>query len=181
MDIRAELEKRILIIDGAMGTMIQRYILTEEDFRGERFKDHPCDVKGNNDLLNLTRPDIIKAIQTEYLKAGAEVEIRQALSSSLADPSMPIVSEPLLVRKEETNSDSLENEQTRLVAAFDALTEQQARLEALFDVRPNNERGRKIRFWIIPLMRRLPSGISQTSLITFFLKFRLTRSQPMFF
>ena len=68
MSIREELEKRILIIDGAMGTMIQRHILTEEDFRGERFKDHPCDVKGNNDLLNLTRPDIIKSIHLEYLK-----------------------------------------------------------------------------------------------------------------
>ena len=62
MDIRKELQKRILIIDGAMGTMIQRYKLTEEDFRGERFKNHPSDVKGNNDLLNLTRPDIIREV-----------------------------------------------------------------------------------------------------------------------
>ena len=90
---------------------------------------------------------------------------------------MPIVREPLLVRKEETNSDSLENEQTRLVAAFDALTKQQARLEALFDALAEQQARRpKIRFWIIPLMRRLPSGISQTSLITFFLKFRLTEA-----
>ncbi|MCX2453268.1 methionine synthase [Pedobacter sp. PLR] len=91
MDIRAELEKRILIIDGAMGTMIQRYILTEEDFRGERFKDHPCDVKGNNDLLNLTRPDIIKAIHTEYLKAGADIIETNTFSTqriSLADYQM---------------------------------------------------------------------------------------------
>jgi Transglycosylase SLT domain len=66
-------------------------------------------------------------------ESAAEVEIRRALSSSFAAPSMPIVREPLLLRKEETNSDSLENEQTRLVAAFDALTEQQPRLEALFD------------------------------------------------
>ncbi|MGA7597931.1 MAG: transglycosylase SLT domain-containing protein [Pseudolabrys sp.] len=66
-------------------------------------------------------------------ESASEVESSRALSSSFADPSMPIVREPLLVRKEETNSDSLENEQTRLVAAFDALTEQQARLEALFD------------------------------------------------
>ena len=50
MNIRKELEKRILVIYGAMGTMIQRYSLSEDDFRGERFKDHPCDVKGNNDL-----------------------------------------------------------------------------------------------------------------------------------
>ncbi|RNL50267.1 methionine synthase [Pedobacter jejuensis] len=73
MSIREELEKRVLVIDGAMGTMIQRYTLTEEDFRGERFKNHPCDVKGNNDLLNITRPDIIKAIHLEYLQAGADI------------------------------------------------------------------------------------------------------------
>ncbi|EDM37060.1 methionine synthase [Pedobacter sp. BAL39] len=91
MDIRAELEKRILIIDGAMGTMIQRYNLTEEDFRGERFKDHPCDVKGNNDLLNLTRPDIIKEIHTEYLRAGTDIIETNTFSTqriSLADYQM---------------------------------------------------------------------------------------------
>ncbi|SDL30271.1 methionine synthase (B12-dependent) [Pedobacter sp. ok626] len=91
MNIREELEKRILIIDGAMGTMIQRYVLTEEDFRGERFKDHPCDVKGNNDLLNLTRPDIIKAIHTEYLKAGTDIIETNTFSTqriSLADYQM---------------------------------------------------------------------------------------------
>jgi 5-methyltetrahydrofolate--homocysteine methyltransferase len=91
MDIREELEKRILIIDGAMGTMIQRYILTEEDFRGERFKNHPCDVKGNNDLLNITRPDIIKAIHLEYLKAGADIIETNTFSTqriSMADYQM---------------------------------------------------------------------------------------------
>ncbi len=61
-NIESALESRILIIDGAMGTMIQRYKLEEADYRGERFKDWPSDVKGNNDLLSLTRPDIIKAI-----------------------------------------------------------------------------------------------------------------------
>ena len=91
MDIRKELEKRILIIDGAMGTMIQRYTLTEEDFRGERFADHCCDVKGNNDLLNLTRPDIIKAIHTEYLTAGADIIETNTFSTqriSMADYKM---------------------------------------------------------------------------------------------
>jgi 5-methyltetrahydrofolate--homocysteine methyltransferase len=91
MNIREELEKRILIIDGAMGTMIQRYVLTEEDFRGERFKNHPCDVKGNNDLLNLTRPDIIKEIHTEYLKAGTDIIETNTFSTqriSLADYQM---------------------------------------------------------------------------------------------
>ncbi len=65
--------KRILVLDGAMGTMIQRYNLSEEDFRGERFKNHSCDLKGNNDLLSVTRPDIIKAIHKEYLDAGADI------------------------------------------------------------------------------------------------------------
>ncbi|MGR3809277.1 methionine synthase [Jiulongibacter sp. NS-SX5] len=72
-DIKKELEKRILILDGAMGTMIQRYQLTDEDYRGERFKDFPHDVKGNNDLLSLTRPDVISAIHKEYLEAGADI------------------------------------------------------------------------------------------------------------
>ena len=91
MGIREELEKRILVIDGAMGTMIQRYTLTEEDFRGERFKDHPCDVKGNNDLLNITRPDIIKQIHLEYLQSGADIIETNTFSTqriSMADYQM---------------------------------------------------------------------------------------------
>ncbi|MDP7567044.1 MAG: methionine synthase [Flavobacteriales bacterium] len=64
---------RILVLDGAMGTMIQRYKLSEEDFRGEKFKSHTCDLKGNNDLLSITHPDIIKAIHKEYLDAGADI------------------------------------------------------------------------------------------------------------
>ncbi|HLL10819.1 MAG TPA: homocysteine S-methyltransferase family protein [Rubrivivax sp.] len=67
------LEQRIAIIDGAMGTMIQRYKLGEADFRGERFAAHGKDLKGNNDLLVLTRPDIIQAIHGEYLAAGADL------------------------------------------------------------------------------------------------------------
>jgi 5-methyltetrahydrofolate--homocysteine methyltransferase len=66
-------KERILLLDGAMGTMIQRYTLTEADFRGERFADHPHDLKGNNDLLCLTRPDIIEAIHRAYLEAGADI------------------------------------------------------------------------------------------------------------
>lgn len=73
MDIRTELEKRILIIDGAMGTMIQRYKLSEADYRGERFKNWPSDLKGNNDLLCLTQPQIIKEIHKKYLAAGADI------------------------------------------------------------------------------------------------------------
>jgi len=67
------LQQRILVIDGAMGTMIQGYKLEEEDFRGERFKDHPCPLKGNNDLLSITRPDVIRAIHRAYLEAGADI------------------------------------------------------------------------------------------------------------
>lgn len=71
--IQELLKDRILVIDGAMGTMIQRYKLQEEDYRGERFKDWHVDVKGNNELLCLTRPDIIRAIHLEYLEAGADI------------------------------------------------------------------------------------------------------------
>ncbi len=69
----ALLEQRIAILDGAMGTMIQRYKLSEADFRGTRFASHPKDLKGNNDLLQLTRPDIIRQIHDEYLQAGADI------------------------------------------------------------------------------------------------------------
>lgn len=72
-DIRELLNHRILIIDGAMGTMIQRYKLTEADYRGERFKDWPHDIKGNNDLLCLTQPNIIREIHGHYLEAGADI------------------------------------------------------------------------------------------------------------
>src|SRR3954470_24210202 len=71
--IREELEKRILIIDGAMGTMIQQYKLEEKDYRGKRFEDWHKDLKGNNDLLSITQPQIIKTIHKEYLKAGADI------------------------------------------------------------------------------------------------------------
>ena len=72
-DIRQVLANRILVLDGAMGTMIQRHTLEEEDFRGERFKDHPVSLKGNNDLLSITRPDIIKDIHAAYFAAGADI------------------------------------------------------------------------------------------------------------
>ena len=67
------LAKRILVLDGAMGTMIQRFKLTEADYRGERFKDHPKDVKNNGELLSLTRPDVIRDIHEGYLAAGADI------------------------------------------------------------------------------------------------------------
>ena len=73
IEINNALKNRILILDGAMGTMIQQYNLTEEDFRGERFKDWNQPLKGNNDLLSITCPDIIKSIHREYLEAGADI------------------------------------------------------------------------------------------------------------
>ncbi|HMT29809.1 MAG TPA: homocysteine S-methyltransferase family protein, partial [Bacteroidia bacterium] len=91
MSIQSELEKRILVIDGAMGTMIQQYKLQESDFRGERFRNFSHDLKGNNDLLSLTRPDIIKAIHLEYLNAGADIietNTFNAQKISLADYKM---------------------------------------------------------------------------------------------
>jgi 5-methyltetrahydrofolate--homocysteine methyltransferase len=85
------LSQRILIIDGAMGTMIQRHKLEEADYRGERFKDYDSDLKGNNDLLCLTQPEIIKNIHKEYLAAGAniiETNTFNAQSVSLEDYKM---------------------------------------------------------------------------------------------
>ena len=82
------LRERIVILDGAMGTMIQTYKLDEADFRGERFKDWPQDLKGNNDLLSLTQPHIIQAIHRQYLEAGADIIEANTFNStsiSLAD------------------------------------------------------------------------------------------------
>lgn len=72
-DIHQILKSRVLLLDGAMGTMIQRYKLEEEDYRGKRFKNHGSDLKGNNDLLSLTRPDLIKDIHEAYLDAGSDI------------------------------------------------------------------------------------------------------------
>ncbi|HMO49586.1 MAG TPA: methionine synthase [Kiritimatiellia bacterium] len=89
--LREALARRILIIDGAMGTMIQQYKLQEADYRGERFKDFPRDVKGNNDLLTLTQPHIIQEIHRKYLEAGADIletNTFNAQSISMADYHM---------------------------------------------------------------------------------------------
>ncbi len=85
------LKQRIVILDGAMGTMIQDQRLGEKDFRGDEFADHHSDVKGNNDLLNLSRPDIIEAIHYKYLDAGADIietNTFNANAASQADYSM---------------------------------------------------------------------------------------------
>lgn len=71
--IKSILSERILVLDGAMGTLIQRHKLTEEQFRGEKFKDYPVEIKGNNDLLVLTQPEIIKNIHRQYLEAGSDI------------------------------------------------------------------------------------------------------------
>ena len=88
MGIQELINERILVLDGAMGTMIQQYNLTEADFRGERFKDVPGQMKGNNDLLCLTRPDVIEEIHRKYLEAGADIietNSFNATSVSMAD------------------------------------------------------------------------------------------------
>ncbi|MCB0414564.1 MAG: homocysteine S-methyltransferase family protein, partial [Bdellovibrionales bacterium] len=72
-ELESLVNQRLVFLDGAMGTMIQRYKLTEEDYRGELFKDHHKDLKGNNDLLSLTRPDIIKEIHRQYYDAGSDI------------------------------------------------------------------------------------------------------------
>ena len=85
------LKERILIIDGAMGTMIQRHKLGEADYRGERFKDWPSDLKGNNDLLSITQPHIIEGIHLQYLEAGADIVETNTFNAqviSLADYDM---------------------------------------------------------------------------------------------
>jgi 5-methyltetrahydrofolate--homocysteine methyltransferase len=81
--IEKALKERILIIDGAMGTMIQRHKLEEKDYRGERFKDWHTDVKGNNDLLSITQPEIIIGIHKQYLDAGADIIETNTFSSTL--------------------------------------------------------------------------------------------------
>ena len=77
-----DLQSRILVLDGAMGTIIQTYDLSEEDFRGDKFKDHQLPLKGNNDLLSITKPEIIKEIHKGYLKAGADIIETNTFSST---------------------------------------------------------------------------------------------------
>ena len=117
------LRSRILMLDGAMGTMIQRYEFSEEDYRGERFADWPSDLKGNNDLLTLTQPDAISGIHRAYLDAGAdliETNTFNAQLISLADYGM------------EELAYELNRESARLArAACDAVTAANPRQAAL--------------------------------------------------
>ena len=80
--IQSILEERILVLDGAMGTMIQAYDFDENDFRGNRFQDHPCTLQGNNDLLSLTQPEVIKTIHKNYFEAGADIVETNTFSST---------------------------------------------------------------------------------------------------
>ncbi len=85
------IKKKILVLDGAMGTMIQKHRLREEEYRGTKFKDHPKPQKGNNDLLSLTNPEIIRNIHKEYLEAGADIITTNTFNSnriSMADYGM---------------------------------------------------------------------------------------------
>src|SRR5258706_32823 len=75
------LARRILVLDGAMGTMIQRYRLTEAEYRGERFRDWNGDLRGNNDLLTLTRPQVIREIHSQYMEAGADILVTNTFNS----------------------------------------------------------------------------------------------------
>ncbi|MBT6320204.1 MAG: 5-methyltetrahydrofolate--homocysteine methyltransferase, partial [Porticoccaceae bacterium] len=93
-------QQRILVLDGAMGTMIQRHTLEEEHFRGERFADWHTDLKGNNDLLSLTQPDIICDIHRAYLEAGADIIETNTFNStqvSQADYQMEAISREINV------------------------------------------------------------------------------------
>ncbi|MDO6802971.1 homocysteine S-methyltransferase family protein [Wenyingzhuangia sp. 1_MG-2023] len=81
-NIREEIKKRILVLDGAMGTMIQQYKFTEEDYRGEQFKDWHVSVKGNNDMLSITQPTAIKEIHAKYFEAGADIAETNTFSST---------------------------------------------------------------------------------------------------
>ena len=73
MELNTALTERILVLDGAMGTSIQALGLDEADYRGDRFADHTCDLAGNNDLLSITQPDLIRQIHEDYLTAGADI------------------------------------------------------------------------------------------------------------
>src|SRR4030066_907861 len=81
-NIKEEIQKRILVLDGAMGTMIQQYRFSEEDYRGEQFKDFHVSVKGNNDMLSITQPQAIKEIHRKYLEAGADIIETNTFSST---------------------------------------------------------------------------------------------------
>lgn len=124
-DIRSILNQRILVLDGAMGTMLQRYAFTEADFRGERFRDWPSSLKGNNDLLSLTQPGAISEIHRKYLEAGADIIETNTFSSTsvgMADYGMEDLAYELnkasaaLAREEADRMTRLNPDKPRFVA-----------------------------------------------------------------
>ena len=117
-ELRERVAERILFLDGAMGTMVQRHELEEGDFRGERFADHPGDLKGNNDLLSLTRPDIIRGIHSQFLEAGCDIVETNTFSATrigMADYAMEDIARELNVA-----SAKLAREAVEAVMAKDA-------------------------------------------------------------
>jgi 5-methyltetrahydrofolate--homocysteine methyltransferase len=116
------LKEKILIIDGAMGTMIQRYKLTEADYRGERFKNWASDIKGNNDLLSITQPQIIKEIHKQYLEAGADIIETNTFNAqviSLADYNMQELAYELNVAAAKCARNAIEEFQKNSPSAID--------------------------------------------------------------
>lgn len=96
--ITGAIKDRILVLDGAMGTMLQKYKFQEKDFRGERFKDHPCDVQGNNDLLSITQPEAIAQVHADYFSAGADIVETNTFSATtiaMADYEMEFLVDEL--------------------------------------------------------------------------------------
>jgi len=116
--LREQLTKRILFLDGAMGTMVQRHELEEDDFRGDQFADHSCDLKGNNDLLSLTQPEIIRGIHAQFLEAGCDIIETNTFSATrigMADYGMEDIARDLNVA-----SARLAREAVKAVLAKDA-------------------------------------------------------------
>jgi 5-methyltetrahydrofolate--homocysteine methyltransferase len=114
--INQELEKRILVIDGAMGTMIQRHKLEEADYRGERFANWHSDVKGNNDLLSITQPEIIIGIHLQYLEAGADIIETNTFSATtiaMADYEMQSLAYELNVASAKCARQAIERYQSK--------------------------------------------------------------------
>ena len=131
-DVRDILDKRILILDGAMGTMIQQEKLEEEDFRGDLFKKHEGELKGNNDLLSLTRPDVIRKIHQSYFAAGSdlvETNTFSATSIAMADYHLEDVVHDLNVASAKLARDAADEamvkdpSRPRFVARFQTRTE----------------------------------------------------------
>ena len=110
-ELRERLASRILFLDGAMGTMVQRHALEEADFRGDRFAGHSGDLKGNNDLLSLTRPEIIRGIHTEFLEAGSDIIETNTFSATrigMADYSLESIARELNVASAKLGREAVE-------------------------------------------------------------------------